>query len=156
MVPSHPNYIAWASSPAARRTMQGNRRRDTKPEIALRSALHARGWRFRVQYPVPGRSRRSMDIAFTRRRVAVLVDGCFWHGCADHGSRPATNSAYWSEKVRRNRVRDADTDLALHEAGWTVIRIWEHESVMTAVAIVENELRDTAPTEPAIPSRLIR
>lgn len=156
MVPSHPNYVAWASSSAARRTMQGNRRRDTKPEIALRSALHARGWRFRVQYPVPGRPRRSIDIAFTRRKVAVLVDGCFWHGCADHGSRPATNSLYWSEKVRRNRVRDADTDIALREAGWSVIRIWEHEALMTAVVVVENELRDTAPEEHDGTSSLIR
>ncbi|MDP9027440.1 MAG: very short patch repair endonuclease [Actinomycetota bacterium] len=117
--------------------MQGNRSRDTAPELALRSALHARGWRFRVQHPVPGRVRRSIDIAFTRRGVAVLVDGCFWHGCAIHGSRPATNSAYWQEKVARNRSRDEDTDSVLTAAGWTVVRIWEHVPVIAAVELVE-------------------
>lgn len=122
--------------------MQGNRRRDTVPEVELRSALHARGWRFRVQYPVPGRSRRSLDIAFTRRHVAVLVDGCFWHGCRIHGTRPATNSVYWRAKVARNQARDRDTDEALREAGWTVVRVWEHVPVTTAVDLVEAALRD--------------
>lgn len=145
VVPSHPSYVPWASSPATRRTMQGNRRRDTAPELALRSDLHARGWRFRVQFPVPGRPRRSVDIAFTRRRIAVQVDGCFWHGCPDHGSRPATNSTYWLEKVRRNQARDRDTDAALVEAGWTVIRVWEHQSRASALATVEDALRDTEP-----------
>lgn len=122
--------------------MQGNRRRDTAPELTLRSGLHVRGWRFRVQYPVPGRPRRSIDIAFTRRRVAVLVDGCFWHGCPEHGSRPATNSDYWSEKVLRNQTRDRDTDAVLEAAGWTVVRIWEHEPRDVAVRMVETALRD--------------
>lgn len=125
--------------------MQGNRRRDTIPELGLRSDLHARGRRFRVQYPVPGRPRRSIDIAFTRRRIAVLVDGCFWHGCPEHGSSPATNSTYWREKVQRNQARDRDTDVALARAGWTVVRIWEHESRAAAVAAVEAALRDTEP-----------
>ena len=120
--------------------MQGNRRRDTTPELALRSALHRRGRRFRIQYPVPGRSRRSIDIAFTRVRLAVLVDGCFWHGCPMHGSSPKTNSTYWRAKVLRNQTRDAETDMALHEAGWTVLRIWEHASIEEAVALVENQL----------------
>lgn len=120
--------------------MQGNRRRDTAPELALRSALHARGRRFRVQYPVPGRPRRSIDIAFTRQRLAVLVDGCFWHGCPTHGSSPKTNSTYWEMKVLRNQARDTDTDSALREAGWTVLRVWEHASVEEAVTLVENRL----------------
>lgn len=113
------------------------------PELRLRSDLHARGWRFRVQYPVPGRPRRSIDVAFTRRRIAVLVDGCFWHGCPEHGSRPATNSTYWHEKVQRNQARDRDTDASLIGAGWRVVRIWEHESRAAAVAIVEAALCDT-------------
>lgn len=117
--------------------MQGNRRRDTRPELALRSALHARGLRFRVQFPVPDRPRRSIDIAFTRRRLAVMVDGCFWHGCAFHGSRPSSNSAYWGSKIEQNRSRDLDTDAALRGAGWQVLRLCEHERVNDAVAAVE-------------------
>lgn len=84
-----------------------------------------------------------MDIAFTKRRVAVLLDGCFWHGCPEHGSRPATNSIYWSEKVLRNQNRDRDTDQALHEAGWSVVRVWEHETRAGAVRIVEDAIHDT-------------
>lgn len=124
--------------------MQGNGRRDTAPELSLRSDLHARGWRFRVQYPVPGRSRRSADIAFTKRKIAVMVDGCFWHGCPTHASRPATNSAYWINKIEKNQTRDRDTDQVLRDAGWTVIRIWEHASRTDAVRIVEEALRDAA------------
>lgn len=121
--------------------MLGNRRRDTRPELALRSALHVRGLRFRVQHPVPGRPRRSIDIAFTRRRLAVMVDGCFWHGCPLHGSRPGSNRTYWESKIARNRARDLDTDAALIGAGWQVLRIWEHVDVDDAAAAVQARLR---------------
>ena len=85
-------------------------RRDTAPELALRRALHAAGYRYRVVHPVPGNRRRSIDIAFTRAGVAVFVDGCFWHGCPEHGTRPRANSDWWSTKLAANHARDEDTD----------------------------------------------
>lgn len=102
-------------------------RRDTKPELLLRRELYRRGRRYRVQVKVPGNNRRTIDIAFTRVRLAVYVDGCFWHGCLEHGTRPRTNSEWWEWKVRRNVERDRDTDRLLTDAGWAVIRVWEHE-----------------------------
>ncbi|GAA3118982.1 hypothetical protein GCM10010466_07330 [Planomonospora alba] len=107
--------------------MKSNKGRDTKPELALRRAVHALGLRYRVAVrPLPGR-RRTADLVFPRLRIAVFLDGCFWHGCPEHHSVAKTNSTYWAEKVRVNRERDADTDRLLKEAGWSVIRIWEHE-----------------------------
>lgn len=116
-------------------------RRDTAPEVALRRALHAQGYRFRVIYPVPGNPRRSIDIAFTRRKVAVFVDGCFWHGCPEHGTQPRANSGWWAKKLATNKTRDRDTDRLLREAGWRVIRIWEHEDVASAIEKVQAALR---------------
>lgn len=136
--------------------MQGNRRRDTAPELALRSALHARGWRFRVQYPVPGAARRSIDVAFTKRRIAIFVDGCFWHGCPIHGSSPSTNSSYWSEKIVRNKNRDSDTNTLLSEAGWLTIRIWEHTAVAEALQLVERALEIPERSALGRQSRLVR
>ena len=131
-----------ASSLATAASMRSNRRRDTDPELRLRSALHRRGWRFRVDLPVEAGDRRVRpDIAFTRERVAVFVDGCFWHNCPEHGQLPKTNASFWEQKFRRNAERDrADTD-SLQRSGWTVIRIWEHEPVAEAVAAVEAVLR---------------
>lgn len=107
--------------------MQAQRTRDTAPELALRRLLHAGGLRYRVdRAPVRGLRRRA-DLVFGPSRVAVYVDGCFWHGCPDHGRQPAANSAYWSAKLARNRSRDADTDAQLAAAGWKVVRVWEHE-----------------------------
>jgi DNA mismatch endonuclease (patch repair protein) len=106
--------------------MSRQRSRDTAPEVALRRALHARGLRFRIHVPIAG-TRRSIDIALPRHRVAVFVDGCFWHGCARHGTVPRANNEWWSDKLARNRARDRSTDLLLSEAGWRVIRVWEHE-----------------------------
>ena len=107
--------------------MRSNRGRDTGPELALRRVLHARGLRYRVDHPLPFDRRRRADVAFTRARVAVFVDGCFWHGCPEHGSTPRANSAFWSAKIERNRARDADTTERLEGLGWTVLRFWEHE-----------------------------
>jgi DNA mismatch endonuclease, patch repair protein len=107
--------------------MQGNRKRDTRPELALRSELHRRGLRYRIDArPVEGLRCRA-DIVFRRQKVAVFVDGCFWHGCPEHGTSPKTNAAYWSAKIARNVERDRLNEVKLSDAGWIVIRVWEHE-----------------------------
>ena len=117
----------------------------TTPEIELRRRLHGAGLRYRVGLPVPGRPRRTIDIAFTRARLAVFVDGCFWHGCPIHGGRPRTNAAFWAAKVAENRARDGDTDIRLGNAGWAVLRFWEHvgpdeaaDAVRAALAVRGN------------------
>ena len=117
--------------------MKANRRTDTKPELALRAALHALGYRYRKDFRLDLPARRVRpDIAFTRRKVAVFVDGCFWHACPDHGGRPKTNEWYWSPKLARNVARDQAADTALAQAGWTVVRLWEHVPLDDAVAAV--------------------
>ncbi len=116
------------------------RRRDTTPEILLRRELHKRGRRFRVVMRVPGNNRRSVDIAFTRRKLAVFVDGCFWHGCPAHGTQPTANRAWWVQKLTANRLRDEDTDRLLTSAGWTVLRLWEHVEAGEAADLVEAAL----------------
>ncbi|MBW1599980.1 very short patch repair endonuclease [Streptomyces sp. JJ38] len=119
---------SWASSAARRRNMQAIRSRDTKPERVIRQLVHAQGLRYRVAArPLPG-LRRTADMVFRPAKVAVFVDGCYWHGCPEHYIPPRTNSGYWSEKVARNVARDRETDMLLTEAGWTVLRFWEHES----------------------------
>jgi DNA mismatch endonuclease, patch repair protein len=124
-------------TPGRSANMRGNRRTDTKPEIALRTALHAMGYRYRKDYRIDLPARRVRpDIAFTKRKVAVFVDGCFWHACPEHGTRPRNNEWYWSPKLIRNVERDRAADDALTEAGWTVVRLWEHIPVADAVAAV--------------------
>jgi DNA mismatch endonuclease, patch repair protein len=109
--------------------MQANRRRDTGPELALRRELHRRGLRFRVdQAPVPG-LRCKADIVFRSRRVAVFVDGCFWHACPEHGNLPAANREWWRAKLDVNVARDRRNEQTLTGAGWRVIRVWEHEPI---------------------------
>jgi DNA mismatch endonuclease (patch repair protein) len=116
--------------------MSGQRSRDTGPELLLRSELHLRGLRYFVhRRPVP-ELRRTADIVFPRAKLAVFVDGCFWHGCPVHGNVPRTNEWYWPEKIERNVQRDAHTDRVLGEAGWKVIRIWEHTPVAEAADAV--------------------
>jgi DNA mismatch endonuclease (patch repair protein) len=122
-------------------------RRDTAPEMALRRLLFARGYRYRVAYPVPGMRRRTIDIAFTRTRLAVFVDGCFWHGCPQHGTAPKANSQWWAGKILGNRRRDEETTAALHALGWTVVRVWEHETAAAAAARVEAHLDSPAGSE---------
>jgi DNA mismatch endonuclease, patch repair protein len=117
------------------RNMRANRRSGTKPEVALRSALHRRGMRYRKDHLLrfdDGVKVRP-DIVFTARRIAVFVDGCFWHVCPEHGRQPTTNDWYWTPKLRRNIERDRRADEVLTAAGWSVIRIWEHEALDTAV-----------------------
>ncbi|MEQ7845805.1 very short patch repair endonuclease [Nocardioides kribbensis] len=121
--------------------MQANRGRDTKPEMAVRRAAHAAGLRFRVDYrPIPELNRRA-DLVFTRAKVAVFVDGCFWHGCPTHHTVAKSNADFWARKVTRNRERDAETDRLLREAGWTVIRAWEHEPADDVVARILTSVR---------------
>lgn len=117
-------------------------RRDTTPELLLRRELHRRGLRYRVQVKVPGNRRRTIDIAFTRARVAVFMDGCFWHGCPEHGTQPTRNSDWWRWKIQRNQERDADTNSLLETAGWTVLRVWEHEDPVATADRIEQVVRD--------------
>jgi len=126
----------FASSPTVALKMSRQRRRDTPPELALRKELHRHGLRyFTHRRPLPN-LRRQADVVFPRVRVAVFVDGCFWHGCPEHGVRPTTNNWYWQEKIARNGARDTDTDRRLTEGGWMAIRVWEHESTTQAATRV--------------------
>jgi DNA mismatch endonuclease, patch repair protein len=123
---------SWASSPATRKSMQSNRSRDTKPELALRKQLHALGLRYRVcARPIPG-VRRTADIVFGPARVAVEVRGCFWHGCPEHYRAPSANSGYWTDKVQRNQRRDSENEQRLCDAGWHLEVVWEHEDSLQA------------------------
>jgi DNA mismatch endonuclease (patch repair protein) len=116
-------------------------RRDTLPELALRSELHRRGLRFRVdRAPLPGLRSRA-DIVFGPARVAVYVDGCFWHSCPEHATKPKANAEWWEQKLKRNRERDAETNRVLRENGWEVVRIWEHEDPVVAADRVEVAVR---------------
>lgn len=115
------------SSEEASRRMKATRSRDTHAERRLRSALHRRGLRFRVDSPpLPGLPRRA-DVLFGGIRVAVFVDGCFWHSCPVHGTMPKENADWWRDKLEANRRRDSDTTERLVDAGWVVVRVWEHE-----------------------------
>lgn len=139
-----PAHESWASSAASRKVMQGNRSRDTSPELAVRRRLHATGLRFRVAYrPVPS-LRRTADIVFTRQRIAVFIDGCYWHACPEHGTVAKANASYWSEKLARNVVRDTDTTEQLRASGWTVLRFWEHENPDQVAARVAAVVRGQA------------
>jgi DNA mismatch endonuclease (patch repair protein) len=132
---------SWATSPATRRAMQANRRRDTAPEMAIRRLVHAAGLRYRVDARPLFSARHTADMIFTRAQVAVFIDGCWWHGCADHYRPPASNTAYWAGKVARNRERDRLANETLAEAGWSVIRIWEHEAPESAASRIEAAVR---------------
>jgi DNA mismatch endonuclease (patch repair protein) len=125
--------------------MRSNRPRDTRPELALRKAMHRLGLRYRVSArPLPG-ARRTADVVFTRAKVAVFLDGCFWHGCLEHHTVAVTNAAYWAEKVRLNRQRDIETDEILSSSGWQVIRVWEHEDAAAAAERIATAVRARAP-----------
>jgi DNA mismatch endonuclease (patch repair protein) len=128
-------------------------KRDTAPEKALRSELHRRGLRFRVNSaPVPGR--RRADVVFRQARLAVYVDGCFWHGCPVHGTRPKTNQRFWAAKIERNQKRDHETDMQLFSAGWLSVRVWEHESPAKAAERIATELKRRVDRQPTGRGRL--
>lgn len=121
--------------------MQAIRSRDTKPERLIRRLVHANGLRYRVAAkPLPD-LRRTADMVFRSAKVAVFIDGCYWHGCPVHYVSPKTNPGYWSDKVARNIARDRDTDQRLAEAGWTVLRFWEHEPPTDCASAIESVVR---------------
>ncbi len=129
------------TTPAVTRVMKANRKTGSKPEVLLRRALHAEGFRFRKNFELRPRGLRvKPDIVFTRRRVVVFVDGCFWHVCPEHGTWPRANQGYWGAKLRRNIERDRLVDVALAESGWRVIRVWEHVLVHDAAAAIRAQL----------------
>ncbi|WP_332367388.1 very short patch repair endonuclease [Micromonospora sp. WMMC241] len=132
------------SSPMVSAQMSRLPRRDTGPEIQLRRMLYAQGLRYRVQLPVPGWRRRTIDIAFTRVKVAVFVDGCFWHGCPEHGMVPRSNQAWWASKFEGNRRRDTETTAHLQSRGWRVLRFWSHENISDMVVAVTRAVRTAA------------
>jgi len=127
--------------------MRANRGADTRPELELRRALHARGLRYRANFRVRAPELSVLaDVVFPRLRVVVFVDGCFWHGCPEHCRVPERNSVYWQAKINRNRRRDAAVTVALNDSGWRVIRTWEHEPVAGSVAKIEAALSAASPT----------
>ncbi|MFL3865302.1 very short patch repair endonuclease [Streptomyces griseobrunneus] len=135
---------SWASSPSVRAVMRGNRNKDTRPELRLRSLLHKHGLRYRVAArPLP-ELRRTADVLFSKPKVAVFVDGCYWHGCPEHLRESHKNAEFWRTKIEGNRARDAETDRLLGEAGWTVVRVWEHEDPVDACARIEGIVRQTS------------
>lgn len=122
--------------------MRGNRSRDTRPELAVRSAVHRRGLRYRVSIrPLP-EVRRTADLVFVAARVAVFVDGCYWHGCPEHYVPSLSNQEYWTQKISGNRARDADTDTQLLARGWMPVRVWAHEDPEDAADRILKIVRD--------------
>jgi DNA mismatch endonuclease (patch repair protein) len=132
------------SSPAATATMKANRRVDTRPEALLRSALHRRGLRFRKDVHLRvGDVSTKADIVFSRHRIAVYLDGCFWHRCPKHGQLPRANRDYWKPKLERNVQRDKEVTKALRAEGWRVIRVWEHEPIELAAEAIYEAVQTT-------------
>jgi DNA mismatch endonuclease (patch repair protein) len=132
---------SWATTPAVRNVMRANKSRDTKPELAVRRDLHARGLRYRVsRRPLPG-ARHTADVVFGPARVAVFIDGCFWHGCPEHHHFPRSNPDYWRAKLERNQLRDRKVDSLLEEHGWLALRFWEHESPHAVADAIESVVR---------------
>lgn len=129
-------------TPGRSRNMAAIRRTDTRVEVELRSALHRQGLRFRKDFPISASGQRSRpDIVFTRWKVAVFVDGCFWHSCPEHGRRPAKNTSYWSPKLARNTERDREQTAALESEGWIVIRLWEHTPTEDMASAISTAVR---------------
>lgn len=127
--------------PTTTKRMSGTVQRHNSRELALRSELHRRGLRFRLHRRLLVGSRCTVDIAFPATRIAVFTDGCFWHGCPEHGTWPKNNADWWRAKIDTNIARDRDTDRKLTDAGWTVFRVWEHEAVEAAADRIEAAVR---------------
>lgn len=132
--------------------MRNVARRDTPIEMALRRELHALGLRYRVDTRPLQDLRRRADVVFRRARVAVFVDGCFWHSCPIHGTIPKANRQWWTEKLRRTRMRDLDTDRRLNQAGWVVVRMWAHEDPLKLAIRIAAVVRSRAGAIPSRPS----
>jgi DNA mismatch endonuclease (patch repair protein) len=125
--------------------MQGNRSRDTSRELAVRRALHTMGLRYRVNArPLP-ELRRTADIVFRPAKIAIFIDGCFWHGCPEHYTAPASHVEYWFEKIICNQARDRETDAALEEAKWLSLRFWEHIEVEEATNVIATHVQSRQP-----------
>lgn len=138
VVPSSPNVSA---------RMSRQNRRDTAPEVAVRRILHAGGLRYRVNAPVPGMPRRTIDIVFPKAKVAVFLDGCFWHGCPQHATSPKSNAEWWRTKLDKNMARDTETTEHLTQEGWTVLRFWEHEPVDDVASRIAAAVRPPRETD---------
>lgn len=137
---------SWASSEGTRAVMQGNRSRDTAPEIRVRRAVHALGLRYRVAArPLPG-ERLTADLVFRRVKVAVFVDGCYWHGCPEHYREARTNHEFWAAKIAANKARDRRADEALAAHGWLSLRVWEHDEPGAAAGLIAARVREREPT----------
>jgi DNA mismatch endonuclease (patch repair protein) len=133
------------TAPGVRARMSKQKTRDTRIEVELRRALFAAGLRYRVHRRPLKSVRREADIVFTSAKVAVFVDGCFWHGCPEHATWPKNNAEFWRTKIETNRRRDLDTDAKLADAGWLAVRVWEHESAATAAARVQEVVLSRRP-----------
>ena len=133
--------------------MTHNRGKNTRPELAIRSEVHRRGLRYRVNARPILKVRRSADLVFAGARLAVFVDGCFWHRCPAHFQMPATNTEFWATKINANEQRDRETNALLVAAGWQVLRIWEHETVIDAAITIEEAIRRAKPVSKSRPAR---
>lgn len=140
------------AGPASGR-MSRQRSKDTGPEMAIRRALHGRGLRYRVHARPLRHLRRHADLVFRSAKVAVFIDGCFWHGCPDHRTHPKRNGEFWANKIDGNIARDRDTDRRLNDAGWLAIRVWEHEDVALAALRIEAAVRERRPPKPPSSAR---
>lgn len=135
------------------RRMASIRQTGTDAELALRRELYRLGLRYRVNFEILKKPRRVADIAFPRLKIAVFVDGCFWHGCAEHATWPKRNSEFWRHKIETNRLRDADTNSRLRGIGWTALRFWAHEPPSKAAGIVESVVTTARATRCGSPVR---
>lgn len=141
------------SSPDVSRRMANVRQKGTGAEVALRREMYRLGLRYRINYEVLKTPRRLADVAFPGRKIAVFVDGCFWHGCPEHATWPKHNAEFWRQKIEANQRRDADTNDRLRSLGWTVLRFWAHEpptdaarAVAHMVALVDSGHRAVSPS----------
>ena len=144
-----------AASVKVRAQMSAQRSRDTAIELRLRRLLHRNGLRYRVDHPPIAGLRRRGDIVFTAARVCVFVDGCFWHSCPKHATRPKANAAWWAQKLERNVTRDRETDRRLESEGWTVVRVWEHDDpaiVAASITCLVNTARNRSTRPEGRPS----
>ncbi|WP_405442788.1 very short patch repair endonuclease [Streptomyces niveus] len=138
-----PEVVPSSAAVSARMSRQPSR--DTAPEVAVRKLLHSAGLRYRVNVPVPGMPRRTIDIVFGPAKIAVFLDGCFWHGCPQHATRPKSNAEWWRTKLDKNIARDRETTEHLEARGWTVLRFWEHENPEAISQTVARAREATSP-----------
>lgn len=150
----HLPRLTTTPTPERSRLLARVRHEGTAPELTLRRRLHRSGLRYRLRYTLPG----SPDLVFVSLRIAVFVDGCFWHGCPVHGSIPKTNTDFWRAKIERNRERDKSVSQQLAARGWDVIRVWEHEIAQDLECLVERLLHyvKSSQTESLLVGRAVR